>query len=343
MAGPITQLDFLKRLQDQVSEEETPEQPPVTADAIRPDMSEAEIKKKLYEMLGQSMTEQKAQVEALKAQAAKEKAYQEQIGALGKLDLRPFAQAAKGYGATNVYIPTEAPEDRTAILNKLENAVSEAQQGLTREQILALKNMMEDKRSAQAGISRRNAEARETKQVVDPLLKITAAGSNTLEDVRSIEEIITKEQIPVRQLTQIVTKFGKAMREVGTQTEGDAKRYYDPTIEARLQDVLTKFGVDGTVSRNDPSVKAMISTMKINREQAAEGISRKADDIAETYGSPGSIYAYQFQEGKPGYSAVNRAKKLSEQMLMPSKSEGESQAAPMSFEEFKKKRAEGSL
>ena len=159
---PLTpeQLDLLKKLQAQVSEENTPEQPPVSAAVINPDMSEADIKKKFYEMLGQSMTQQSAQIEALKAQAAKEKAYQEQMGALGKLDLRPFAQAAKGYGATNVYVPAEAPEDRTALLSKLQNAVSEAQQGLTKDQVAALKGMMEDKRAGQLALSEKNQELR---------------------------------------------------------------------------------------------------------------------------------------------------------------------------------------
>jgi hypothetical protein len=202
MAASINQLNLLKKLQNDVSEADTPEQPPVTANVINSDMSEADIKKKLYEMLGQSMSQENAQIEALKAQAVKEKAYQEQMGALGKLDLRPFAQAAKGYGATNVYTPTEAPEDRTAILNKLENAVSEAQQGLTREQILALKNMMEDKRAAQLRASEEKADKNFGLRV-----RTSLNSSEEAKKVRAVGDLNTK----IGTLIEKISKKGASL------------------------------------------------------------------------------------------------------------------------------------
>ena len=173
-------------------------QPEVTADAIRPNMTEAEIKKKLYEMLGKSFSQQNAQIEALKAQALKEQATQEQLSSLGKLDLRPFAQAVKGYGATNVAIPAEAPEDRTAMLAKLQNAVSEAQQGLTKDQVGALKSMMEDRKNAQLAKSEENFDLR---------LRSTI---NTSEEAKKIRNIGSLNQ-KLATLESLVSKTGATL------------------------------------------------------------------------------------------------------------------------------------
>jgi hypothetical protein len=151
--------------------------------------------------------------------------------------------------------------------------------------------------------------------------------------------VVSKKEIPVQELRQIVTKFGKVMGEVGAQTEGDRAAYFDPTIMDRLNMITNKIGVGGTIPNNDPSVQAIISQMKYNREQAAAGIARKAGSIAETYGSPGSVLQYQFQPGKPGSAAYEKAMKLSQDMLMPRKAEAASGGAGMS-EAQKKRRQE---
>jgi hypothetical protein len=189
----------------------TPMQPEVTASVIRPDMTEAEIKKKLYELLGQSMGEQSLQIEALKAQARKEQALQEQAGTLGNLDLRPFAQAARGYGATNVAVPAEAPVDRTALLSKLQGAVSEAQQGLTKEQVNALKSMMEDKRTAQLEKSQENFDLR---------LRSTINSSEEAKKVRSIGV-----------LNQKLTALEDLVKVSGPTLTGEQKAKLDSTFE----------------------------------------------------------------------------------------------------------------
>lgn len=318
----------------------TPMQPPVEGIEAPQEMpmasSPKDMQKQMYALLQKSMGQQQSQVEQLKAQAEKEKQRQEQMGVLGRLDLRPFAQALQQYGSTTVAVPKEAPEDRTEILRKLQAAVSQAEQGLTKEQVALMRNLMDDKKAAQADISLRNAEVRETKAVVDPLLKLTAGGSDLLQNIGQIESVVSKKDIPVQELRQIVTKFGKTMGEVGAQTEGDRAAYFDPTIMDRLNIITNKIGLGGTIPSNDPSVQAIIAQMKYNREQAAAGIARKAGSIADTYGSPGSVLQYQFQPGKPGDAAYRKAMKLSEDMLMPRKAEAAPTGGVMS--EAQKKR-----
>jgi K+/H+ antiporter YhaU regulatory subunit KhtT len=297
----------------------TPTQPQVQG--IEMAASPKDMQKQMYALLQKSMGQQQQQVEQLKAEAEKEKQRQEQMGVLGKIDLRPFAQALQQYGSTTVAVPKEAPEDRTEILRKLQAAVSQAEQGLTKEQVALMRNLMDDKKAAQADISLRNAEVRETKAVVDPLLKISSGGSDLLQNLGQIESVVSKKDIPVQEFRQIVTKFGKSMGEVGAQTENDRTAYFDPTILDRLNILTNKFGLGGTIPNNDPSVQAILAQMKYNREQASAAIARKAQSIADTYGSPGSVLQYQFNEGKPGNAAYKQAIKLSQDMLMPRKAE----------------------
>jgi hypothetical protein len=306
----------------------TPDMPPTIKkepsiyDQMQAATSQNDQKKLLYKLMTQSMQQQEAAAQSAKAALQKEQERQAGLGTLQKLDLRPFAQALRGYGSTSVgegYAPEMTELQRQELMRKLQGQVEAATQGVTKEQVAALRTMQEDKKSAQADISLRNAEVRETKAVVEPLLKITSGGSDLLQNLGQIESVVSKKEIPVQELRQIVTKFGKVMGEVGAQTEGDRAAYYSPTIEGQINQYLNKFGASGKISVDDPSVQAIISQMKYSREQAAAGIARKAEGIAETYGSPGSVLEYQFRPGKPGHAAYRKALKLSQDMLMPKK------------------------
>lgn len=299
---------------------ETPTQPEVTAEEIQPEkLSQAQMQQKMYQLMQKSMGGQTEQIDALKQAVAKEQERQEKAGVLGRLDLRPFAQAIKQYGATNVVVPTEAPEDRTEILRKLQKELTTARGGLTDDQINFMKTMMQDKKDSQAALSQRNAEVRETKLVVDPLLKLNAQASETAQNVGQIESVVSQKQIPVQELKQVITKFGKIMGEVGAQTENDRLAYYTPTVEAQVEAFFNRLGNVGTVSPSDPGVRALVNQLRIIRQQAADGVRRKAMSIREAYGSPGSILAYQFAEGKPGNAAYSGAIKFADTLMGPPK------------------------
>jgi hypothetical protein len=331
MAEPINQLDLLKKLQAQISEEDTPEQPAVTAAAINPDMSEADIKKKLYEMLGQSMTQQSSQIEALKAQAAKEKAYQEQIGTLGKLDLRPFAQAAKGYGATNVYVPSEAPEDRIAILNKLENAVSEAQQGLTKDQVAALKNMMEagqQRGALQALQSEENRKMRMFENVSRKFDKPQQELADFYQAHDAFKSALGAGDVAAVQ--SALSNYSRMTGEKGVLTDQDIARVITPTISLKFAQLRSKLLSDP----NTPVPKEILTSL-------SSGLDRLKAAAETKIASKINAAERQTSTGPGLYKSY--AQQVAEEARKGIRSKEESQATPMSFEEFKKKRAEGSL
>lgn len=286
--------------------------------------SEKEIQKQIREKFLQSQAQQEEQIKLQQRMLAQELARQKEMGVLGNLDLRPFAQAAKQYGAQTAVVPTAAPEERTEIMQKLQEQIQRGQRGLTQDQIGFLRTMMEDRRSAQAAISDRNAELRETKAVVDPLAKIAFKASEFKQTANQIDTVLDRDEIPVSELTQIITGFGRMMHEVGTQTQQDREAYYTPTMEARFNQFLNKLGVEGTVSSKDPSVKAIVNQMKYAKEAAGRDLLYKTQSIEETYGAPGSVVAYQFKKGKPGYAAVQKSYELANSFLMPSKKQEKS-------------------
>lgn len=122
--------------------------------------SEKEIQKQIREKFLQSQAQQEEQLKLQQRMLAQELARQKEMGVLGNLDLRPFAQAAKQYGAQTAVVPTAAPEERTEIMQKLQEQIQRGQRGLTQDQIGFLRTMMEDRRSAQAALSQSNQDLR---------------------------------------------------------------------------------------------------------------------------------------------------------------------------------------
>jgi hypothetical protein len=262
----------------------TPMQPEVTASVIRPDMSEAEIKKKLYELLGQSMGEQTAQIQVLKNQALKEQAMQEQAGVLGNLDLRPFAQAAKGYGATNVAVPSEAPADRTALLAKLQNAVSEAQQGLTKEQVNALKSMMEDKRAAQAAISLGNQDIRVFENVAKKFEPIQKGMTEFYQAHDAFKAAIQSGDVGAIQSS--LANYARMTGEKGPLSDSDIARTISPTFALKFAMLRSNIMSDPKTPVPEETLKTLAAGMDRLR-QAAEDKASAQIDAAERLTSKG--------------------------------------------------------
>lgn len=310
---------------------DTPMQPEVTADVIRPNMTEAEIKKKFYEMLSKSFSQQNAQIEALKAQAAKEKSFQDETGVLGKLDLRPFAQAIKSYGVTDITAPTEAPEDRTAILNKLENAVSEAQQGLTKDQVAAFKNMMEagqQRGALQALQSEENRKMRVFENVSRKFDKPQQELADFYQAHDAFKSALGAGDVAAVQ--SALSNYSRMTGEKGVLTDQDIARVITPTLSLKFAQLRSKLLSDP----NTPVPKEILTSLSSGLDRlkaAAETKIASRINAAERQASTG-----------PGlYKSY--AQQVAEEARKGIRSKEESQATPMSFEEFKKKKAEGSL
>ena len=326
MANPI---DFSKLLMDPAFQDalsamqNIPMQPPVqgiqamnTADLPQ---SQKDIQRQIREKFVEAQAQQEQQLNMQRQMLAQELERQGQAGVLGNLDLRPFAQAAKQYGATTAVVPTEAPADRSDVVKQLQEQIQRGQRGLTQDQIGLLRTMMEDRRNAQAETSLRSAELRETKAVVDPLNKITFKASEFKQTANQIDSVLDRNEIPVSELRQIITRFGRMMGEVGAQTQQDREAYYTPTMAAEFNQFLNKLGTQGVVSAKDPSVQAIVNQMRYAKEAAGNDLLYKTQSIEETYGAPDSVVAYQFKKGKPGYGAVQKAYELANSFLMPSK------------------------
>lgn len=87
------------------------------------------------------LEQQRQQAEMLKQRLEEEQA-DPRNSTLSRLDLRPFAEAIKGYGATNV-ATAQAPEDRTKIKMALEEMVTKAQQGISDDELAYIKTQLD--------------------------------------------------------------------------------------------------------------------------------------------------------------------------------------------------------
>jgi len=310
---------------------DNPVQPQITASAIRPDMSEEEIKKQLFALLGQSFGQQTQQIEALRQQAEAEKKRQEEMGALGRLDLRPFAQAAAGYGATNVAIPSEAPLDRTAILSKLQSAVSEAQQGLTKDQVNALKGMLEQKQQKgflQALQSEENRKMRVFENVSRKFDKPVQEIADFYQAHDAFKSALQAGDIA--SIQSALSNYSRMTGEKGVLTDQDIARVITPTLSLKFAQLRSKLLSDPNTPVPTEIIAALGSGLD-RLKQAAETKLKSRVDAAERQASAGpGLY-------KP------YAQQVAEEARKSLRSEDTTEEAPMSFEEFKKRKAEGKL
>lgn len=174
--------------------DEAPAQPSVF-DEMQTAKSPKEQQQILFKLLGRSMEQQQAGVKQAEEALRKEQERQAGMGVLQKLDLRPFAEALRSYGATSV-AQAQAPEmteaQRQELLRKLQAQVQGAQEGMTKEQVAALRTMMQDKQNAQAMLSQGNQELRIRSMVntSDQAKKIRNIGTlNT--KLKNLEELVS--------------------------------------------------------------------------------------------------------------------------------------------------------
>jgi len=176
---------------------EIPQQPKVlpVSDAL----TEEELKKRIMLGYAESMKQQQEQVKAFKDMLAQRIALEEQGGTLGQLDLRPFAQALQQYGATNVAVPESAPVDPIALKLKLQEAVSDAQQGLGKQQLDYLRSQLLALREGKAG-----KQAQQSAENFNLRLRSTINTSEEAKKIRNIGALNTK----LSNLENLVNKTG---------------------------------------------------------------------------------------------------------------------------------------
>jgi len=304
---------LLREAMAQAQAQGMPMQPEVTAQEIQP--SEKQLNAAIAKGFQESLNRQKQQTEALRGMLLQQQMAEGQKGILGNLNIRPFAQALKQYGVTNVVVPEEAPKDNTAMMMKLREAISEGEQGLGKQQLDYLRSQLlalrEGKAGKQAEISLRNAAFREMKEVVPQYIKLNTMAEDSMKDFAPLERTFSQKEIPIREITMLVTNFGKRMGEVGAQAEGDRRAYWDPDYATQLLSAIQKAsGRKQTISRDDPNVDAMIKALNDSKEAMARSVENKGEFIAQTYGTPDSPVGYLFAPGKQGDVANKKLKQV---------------------------------
>lgn len=271
---------------------ETPVQPEVTAEEIQPQkMSQAEMQQKMYQLMQKSMGGQSEQIEALKQAVAKEQARQEQAGVLGRLDLRPFAQAMRQYGSTTVAIPTEAPEDRTEMLRKLQKELTTAKGGLTDDQINFLKTMMEDKKAAQAALSQGNQDIRVFQDV-------KRAYDKPAEDIQDFYQAHDAVKLALNSgdITAIqasLSNYARMSGEKGVLTDQDITRVMPNNLKQRAAKWWANVASDPTVQAPPEVVEALAKGIDRLKQAAETKAKARFERVrSETEEGPGAYGKY---------------------------------------------------
>ena len=283
MANPI---DFSKLLNDPAFQDvfmnmqNIPMQPPIEGISSSMAMtelpqSEKDIQKQIRKKFLESQAQQEEQLKLQQQMLAQELARQKDMGVLGNLDLRPFAQAAKQYGAQTAVVPTAAPEERTEIMQKLQEQIQRGQRGLTQDQIGFLRTMMEDKRSAQAGISQKNQEIRMFNYAQGKYLKPAEdylKGSGQYNFVRN--ELATGQ--PSR-INRALSQYARIMGQTGVLTDNDIRLQLPPTFVSALDRAYTYVTGNPEAELPQEIVTDLLSTLDSGQAATQQAYKNKLD------------------------------------------------------------------
>lgn len=295
--------------------EETPMQPEVTAEAIQPEptfvqpvsttytgfkdeapaqpsvfdemqaaTSPKQQQQLLFKLMSQSMEQQQAGVKQAQEALRKEQERQAGMGVLQKLDLRPFAEALRSYGSTSV-AQAQAPEmteaQRQELLRKLQAQVQGAQEGMTKEQVLALRTMMQDKAGAQAALSQKNYEKRLFDTAKSDYLKPANEYAKTAGQYNFVKSEIATGQ-PTR-INRALSQYARIMGQTGVLTDNDIRMQIPPTALGALDRAWTFVSGNPEAQLPEDIVKDLLSTLDSGHYATKDAYKRKIDTIHSMY------------------------------------------------------------
>jgi len=284
--------DFMMQLQQAMAtQSDTPMQPQVqgieapsmSASFSMTEMpqSEKEIQAAIRQKFMESQAQQEEQMKQQKALLAQEMERQNQLGVLGRLDLRPFAQALQQYGSTTAVVPTSAPTDRLDAIKQLQEQIQRGQRGLTQDQIGFLRTMMEDKRNAQAGISQKNQEVRMFNYAQGKYLKQAddyTKGAGQYNFVR--DEIATGQ--PSR-INRALSQYARIMGQTGVLTDNDIKLQLPPTFVAALDRAYTFITGNPEAALPQDVVNDLLKTLDAGQAATQRAYQNKVNLIHDTF------------------------------------------------------------
>lgn len=268
---------------------QVPKQPSVF-DEMQSAKSPKEQQRLLFKLMSQSMEQQQAGVRQAQEALRKEQERQAGLGVLGRLDLRPFAEALRSYGSTSVapgYAPEMTETQRQEMLRKLQAQVQGAQEGMTKEQVLALRTMMQErdaKSNLQALLSMGNQEMRAFENVQRKFDKPIKEINDFYQSHDAVKSALDSGDIYAIQSS--LSNYARMSGEKGVLTDEDIKR----VIPVNLQ---SKFAVWWSKIKSDPTVKAPEGVVEalgsgLNRlRTAAETKAKKSLELAKGQASRG--------------------------------------------------------
>jgi hypothetical protein len=334
--------------------EQTPMQPDITAESIQPEpqyiepatttytgfkdaapvepsiyekmqgaVNPKDQQKLLYQLMSQSMQQQQEGIRQAQEALKKEQERQAKMSALEKIDLRPFAEAIRSYGSTTV-APVAAPEmtetQRQEMLRKLQAQVQGAQEGMTKEQVAALRTMMQEKdakSNMQALLSMGNQEMRAFENVQRKFDKPIKDINDFYQSHDAVKSALDSGDIYAIQSS--LSNYARMSGEKGVLTDEDIKR----VMPANLQN---KFAIWWSRIKSDPTVKAPEGVIQAlnsglgRLRTAAETKARKSLELAKGQASkgPGVYKKYANDIFEEASQSIRSKEAEAGESLMPS-------------------------
>jgi hypothetical protein len=273
----------------------TPDMPPAIKkepsiyDQMQAATSQKDQQKLLYKLMSQSMQQQEAAAQSAKAALQKEQERQAGLGTLQKLDLRPFAQALRGYGSTSVgegYAPEMTELQRQELMRKLQGQVEAATQGVTKEQVAALKTL-EDQKNNQALLSQGNQDMRAYEAVQR---KYDKPQQNMIEFYQSYDNFKSALDMGTTEAIQSATAaFARMSGEKGPLSDTDIQRVIPDNLKLRWAMYRQKILSGGSTPAPQEIIDALRKNLS-NLENAAITKYKTQIDLVhnQTRKGPGS-------------------------------------------------------
>jgi hypothetical protein len=246
--------------------------------------SEKDIQNAIRQKFMESQAQQEEQMKQQKALLAQEMERQKQLGVLGRLDLRPFAQALQQYGSTTAVVPTSAPTDRLDAIKQLQEQVQRGQRGLTQDQIGFLRTMMEDKRNAQAALSQGNQDIRIFQD-------IKKSYNKPIEDINTFyqaHDVVNSalESGDVTAIQSALSNYARMSGEKGVLTDQDIIRVMPSNLKTKAAKWWSAVSSDPTVQAPADVVEALRKGL-IRLKSAAETKTKKSMELIKSEAEQG--------------------------------------------------------
>jgi hypothetical protein len=219
---------------------------------------EAEILKKMKESMGSQQQNIIAAQEAYNKEAedARNKP------GLARLDLRPFAEAVKGYGATTVAAQL-APEDRSEFLRKLRQDVQHGQGALTDDEINFLKTQLASKQAArQEGTQARFLAGKDADIYRDVVKKFEKPAEGIQTFYQSSDAVKQAFQSgDMFSIQSALSNFARMNGEKGVLTDQDIARVMPANLKTKAISWWSKVSSDPTVQAPPEVLDALMKNM----------------------------------------------------------------------------------